>query len=173
MAEALNPTAWGEGVLEVGTPGTGDTLATTFEDIGYILDDSIGVAAEDGTALELRSWGNVLRDYQATEKTFTITGTLIGITASAMAKFWNIDTATTAGRTAVKSTVTNQKFSFRMGTPAVVGSDRLNVPTGRMSLGMAYAQGEGWTAPFTIQMLVGATGNIFEFDTVPEPTPEG
>ncbi len=170
--EVLNPTAWGEGMLEVGEPGAGDTLATDFDDMGIILDDSIGVAADDGTPLELRSWGNVLRDYQGTEKTFTITGTLIGIPASAMRKFWGIDTTSTPGTTWVKSTVTNKKYSFRMGTPKVVGSDRLLVPVGRMSLGLAYAQSNGWTAPFTIQMLVGATGYIYGFDTVPTPTEE-
>lgn len=165
MAEALKPTAWGEGMMEVGTPGTGDTLATDFEDMGYILDESVSIETEDGTALELRSWGNVLRDYQDTEKTLTISGTLIGIPDAAMAKYWK--TETTSGVTAVKSMVTNEKLSFRMGTPDIVGSQRLSIPVGKLSLGMAYAQTEGWSAPFTIRVLTGATGVMFNFDVVP------
>lgn len=161
-----NPTAWGEGILEYGTPGTGDTLATTWTNMGCILDDTIGVAAEDGTALELRCWGNVLKDYMDVEKTFTITGTLVGVPSEILTAFWGIDSQASPTMTWVDSTITSAAKSFRISTPNIIGSDRLNVPVGRINLGLAYAQGEGFSMPFSITITKGATGHLFGFDTI-------
>jgi hypothetical protein len=165
MPEALNPTAWGEAALEVGTPGAGQTLAETFEDIGYILEETLTLSTEDGTQLSLYSEGHKLRDILEQEGTYTIEGTLVGIPESARTKFWRTHTAD--GVQWVQSTVSTEKFSVRMGTPKVVGSDRLLVPYSSVKLGMAYASNQGWTAPFSFTIVVGATEDMFGWDVVP------
>lgn len=165
----LTPTAWGNAVIEIGTPGEGNTIADTFEQLGYALEESLAIEQEDGTLLELYEEGHILRDSLQQEGTITITGTLIGIQDDVLTKFWKTKTEGTGddAKIWVQSTVSTGKYSLRMGTPSVEGSDRLLVPYASVKLGVAYASTQGWTAPFTFTIVVGATGDAFGFDKIP------
>lgn len=170
--EVLNPTAWGEAALELGDPGTGNTMAETFENIGKVLEETLGVELEDGTVLSLYASGHKLVDMLQQEGVVAIVGTLVGIPESARTRFWK--TSKEGNIQWVQSMVTTGKYSVRLGTPRVVGSDRLLVPYSSVNLGFGYAENQGWTAPFRFTVIAGATGNLFGFDTVPtEETPEG
>jgi hypothetical protein len=171
----LDPTAWGNSILEIGTPGTGNAMSDTLEQIGYILEETLTIELEDGTELTLYEEGHILRDQLQQEGTVRITGTLIGIPDDVIAKFWQVETEGTGdtAKTWVKSMVASEKYSVRMGTPAVVGSERLLVPYASVNLGVAYSSTQGWTAPFTFTILKGATERMFGFDKVPAPIPAG
>ncbi len=167
MATPLDPTAWGNATLEVGTPGEGDVMATTLDKVGYVLQDSLGLEQEDGTVLQLIEEGGIIHDQMQQEGIKTIVGEMIGMQDDIMQRFWTTETDGTI--TWVKSTVTSNKFSFRISVPQNVGSKRMLIPYASMSLGVAYSSAQGWTQPFTITILTGATGNQFGWDEVPAP----
>ena len=43
-----NATAWGEVEVKFGTPGAGNTMATTLKSLGIIKEDSLSWEKEDG-----------------------------------------------------------------------------------------------------------------------------
>jgi hypothetical protein len=157
-------TAWGEQVVSIGTPGTGDIMATTLADIGLIKEESISFEKADGTKLELFSTGHNLVDSLRTEPIITLKMTLIGITDSARQMFWK--TTTALGRTTVKSLVNSTKYSVKLASK-VVGADTLEAPYCEVSMGPLFAEKEGFTAEVAFTFLRGATGDLFYMDVVP------
>ena len=160
----MKQTAWGNAILEFGTPGAGDTMSATLTKIGEILEETLGIEVEDGTELSLFEEGHILRDMLRQEGTVRINGTIIGIPDVVMAEFWDVESAT--GKTNVKSMVSGQKYSVKISVPGQLGSDTLEVPYTSVKLGMAYASNQGWTAPFTFTIMKGATDVLFSFGVV-------
>lgn len=156
-------TAWGEVIISFGTPAAGDAMSATLTDIGKIKEDTVSIEKADGTVLELFSTGHNLVDKLKGEPTLTLKATLIGITAAAVALFWETTTVTT--RTAVASLVNSTKKSVKLASK-VVGSDTFEAPYCEVSMGPLFSEKEGWTAEVSITVIKGATGKIFYMDKV-------
>ena len=160
----MKPTAWGNAIVEYGTPGEGDTMATALTQLGYVEEETLGIEIEDGTVLSLYEEGHILRDEKQLENTVRINGTLIGIPDEVMEEFW--DTEASGSKINVKSTVSGKKYSVKLSTPDQPGSDTLEVPYASVSLGVAYASNHGWSAPFTFTIIKGESDVLFTFGVV-------
>jgi hypothetical protein len=156
-------TAWGEQVVSFGTPAAGDTMSASLTDIGKIKEDTVSIEKADGTVLELFSTGHNLVDKLKGEPTLTLKFTLIGITAAAIALFWDATLVST--RTTVKSLVNSDKLSVKLASK-VVGADTLEAPYCEVSMGPLFAEKEGWTAEISVTIIKGASGNLFFMDKV-------
>lgn len=165
---ALKPTAWGNAHLEYGTPGANDALPTTWTDMGCILDQTIAVNVTEGTALEIRCSGNRLADQQDVEATYQLAFSLQGVASEIMTEFWGTATPGADGITWVKSTITPERYAFRLSVPDVPGSDTFVIPRGSITLRPAFADNAGFSLTATISLLTSQLG-IFGFGVVPDP----
>lgn len=161
-------TAWGNAIVEFGTPGAGNTMSTELKPVGYVLEDTLAIEKEDGTELQLFEEGHILRDQLQQEGVVRISGTLIGIPDDARTAFWDVTSSGSddAKKVSVKSLISSKKYSTKLSVPQVPGSETLEAPYCSVSLGMAYSSTQGWTAPFTITILKGETGKLFDFGVV-------
>lgn len=156
-------TAWGSLVISFGTPAAGDTMSASLTSIGTIKEDSVSIEKADGTVLELYGTGHTLVDKLKGEPTLTLKFTAIGITAAAVALFWDAAVVTT--RTTVASMINSKKLSVKLAS-LVVGSDTLEAPYCEVSMGPLFSEKEGWTAEISVTLIKGATGKIFYMDKV-------
>lgn len=56
------PTAWGEIIMSIGTPGAGEIMSTTLTSLGNIKEESVSLETEDGNVYQLFGTGHVLLD---------------------------------------------------------------------------------------------------------------
>ena len=142
-------------------------MGTPLVDVGYIVEDSISLAKEDGTILSLKGTGGVTVDELKNEPTLKLSMNLIGLEKAK--QFWGIDdTQTTTTR--VKSLVNYDKYSVKMASK-VVGSDTLEAPECSISGTPVFTEKQGWTVALEITIKKGEAGYLFDFGVVPAPAP--
>jgi len=151
--------AWGKILLEYGTPTVNQGMTTLLKTMGYVKEGSLSLEQEEGTKLQLFAEGHVLLDELQLEGVVKLKGTIIQIPETVRQEFWN--TETNAGKMSVKSMVTSNKYSVKL-TSEVEGSDTFEAPYCSINFGLAYSSTEGWSAPFTITVLKGKSGKLFE-----------
>lgn len=166
---ALKPTAWGNAHLEYGTIGAGGELPTTWTDMGCILDQTLNITVTEGTPLEIRCSGNILSDSLDVESTYVVGFSLKGVDSTIIQEFWGVTAAGADGISWVDSTITAEKYAFRLSTPGVIGSDIFVIPRGTIALRPAFADNAGYSLTCTITLLQSDTGHLFGFGTVADP----
>lgn len=160
--------ALGNFVVEYGTIGTGGALPTTWKNMGCILSGSGTVTSAAGDELTVMCEDGSTADKATREPVITITGSVVDLNDTVMADFWNVDTTTSPGKTLVLGTVTPTNHAFRISAGNKVGSKRLTIPNGAMSMTPAMTSAQGWTLDFTITILRSELNNeLFEVDSIP------
>lgn len=162
-------TAWGEVVMKVAETDAAETMPTTMETIGEILEESLGLELEDGTKLQLFKEGHILVDELSQEPTLNVSLTLIGISDANKARFWEAE-ETGEGENkkfAVKSLINTKKFAIEFAAIKVPGSDTFEAPKCTVSMGPLYSSTQGWTSDIKITIIKAKTGILFQFGKVP------
>ena len=152
-------TAWGTITMSVAATGTGDVMGSPLVSLGNIKEDSISISPEDGGAMQLYGTGHVLIDELKNEPTLKVNATLIGIANAT--QFWTMDGSTKK----VKSLISSSNWSVKFAS-SVSGSDTFLAPKCRIAATPVFGEKEGWTVNLEITLLMGATGDLFEFGTV-------
>lgn len=165
-------TAWGDLHAYIGTPGTGEILATSFDDLGVIDGDGITLETADGTVYSLKDVNGNLIDELSLEPELTVKVPILKPSETVRGKFWDVEeTGTGASRTLdVKSLINNDKKSFKFDNPKAIGSESFLVPTAKIKMSLQYSAQKGFFGTATFKIVKGASGVLFSFGIVPTPT---
>ena len=170
LSKETPQTMWGEVHLFIGTPGDGDTLATSFEDLGLIDDEGISIETEDGESYELKDINGKLVDKLTKEPTLRITATLLKPTEETRGKFWQMEEEGTgeSRKVWVKSMIASKKYSIKLAVPNRPGTETFEVPLCTVAMKPTWSKEKGFTAPVTFDVITGETGKPFCFGVVGE-----
>ena len=166
-------TAWGSTHAFVGATGTGDTIATQWDDLGVISEDGISFELEEGDTVTLRDINGDTIDELRRQPTMRLNVKLNQPSEEIRSKFWSMTEDGTGAdrRLKVSNLITSDYFSFKIENVEAVGSETFEAPKCRVSMSMEWAPDEGYTATLNVTVLrAGKTstsdGVLFQFGTV-------
>ncbi len=162
-------TAWGEIEMKFAETPVDETMPTTMETIGEILEGSLALEKEDGTKLQLFKEGHILVDELQQEPTLKVKATIIGIPNAIKEKFWETEKTGNGDveKFAVKSLVNSKKFAIAFAAVKVPGSETFEAMKCTISMSPLYSSTQGWTSDVEITIIKGLTGKLFQFGKVP------
>lgn len=165
-------TAWGSVHAYVGVPETGDTMATTLDDLGAIDQDALVIETAEGTKYQLKDINGKLLDELQLEPELTINFTLIKPSEEIRGKFWDVAEQGTGDtrKLRVTSLMKNAKHSFKFANVDAVGSETFEAPYVSISMQATYQANQGYKYQCKATLLKGQAGYLFDIGLVPEPT---
>ena len=172
LKSTIPNTAWGSVHAYVGTPETGDIMATELDDLGAIDQDALVIETVEGTKYQLKDINGKLLDELQLEPELTINFTLIKPNEEIRAKFWDVAEEGTGDtrKLRVKSLVKNAKHSFKFANVDAVGSETFEAPYTSISMQVTYEANQGYKYQCKATLLKGQADYLFDIGLVPEPT---
>lgn len=160
----------------LGEMGAGETLSSTFEDLGIVDVDSLTITTADGTVIELKDINGELIDRIKQQPTITVGFTLLKPSEKTRGKFWEIREAGTGDtrKVQVVSLVQNKPMSLKFANIENVGSETFEAPKCSVSMNLAYAANKGYTGACSVilmkpQRATAEKPELFQFGVVPTP----
>lgn len=146
-----NATAWGEIEFKFGTPGTGNTMATTLKTLGVVKDESgYSIEKEDGKEYKYTAIGGKVIDQMKGEPTYKVKLTIKNLNKALLSEIWDI--TETGDKLAVNSFITTKKFSVAI-VPKNSGAEKLEIPYCSISGGFVYSTDSGYEVELEITIL--------------------
>jgi hypothetical protein len=154
-----NATAWGEIEFKFGTPGTGNTMATTLKTLGVVKDESgYSIEKEDGKEYKYTAIGGKVIDQMKGEPTYKVKLTIKNLNKALLSEIWDI--TETGDKLAVNSFITTKKFSVAI-VPKNSGAEKLEIPYCSISGGFVYSTDSGYEVELEITILSPGVGKPF------------
>lgn len=153
-----NATAWGEVEVKFGTPGAGNTMATTLKTLGIIKEDSLSWEKEDGKVYKWTAIGGKIIDQMKGEPTLKIKCTAKNLNKALLAEVW--DVTETGDKLAVNSFVSSKKQSVSL-VPKVSGAEKVDIPYCSVAANLAFSESEGYNLELEITILSPGPGKPF------------
>lgn len=154
-----NATAWGEIEFKFGTPGTGNTMATTLKTLGVVKDESgYSIEKEDGKEYKYTAIGGKVIDQMKGEPTYKVKLTVKNLNKALLSEIWDI--TETGDKLAVNSFITTKKFSVAI-VPKNSGAEKLEIPYCSISGGFVYSTDSGYEVELEITILSPGTGKPY------------
>ena len=150
-----NATAWGEVEVKFGTPGAGNTMATTLKTLGIIKEDSLSWEKEDGKVYKWTAIGGKIIDQMKGEPTYKFKCTVKNFSKALLSEIWDIEEV--GDKLVMKSFVSKKKFSVSI-IPKVSGAEKVDIFYCSMTGTLTYDEESGYNIEIEITSLDGGKG---------------
>ncbi len=154
----------------VGTMGSGDTMASSWDDLGIIDENALSITTQDGTQYNLLDINGELVDYLENEPVLTVNFTLLKPTEATRGKFWTVEESGSGDnrKLTVKSLLPSSHMSFKFGS-TIVGAETFEAAKAFIKMNPGWEKAKGFNMPCTAKLVKGATGVLFQFGKTPTP----
>ena len=146
--------AWSKCKIEIGKTGANDAMATTFNDVGTILNQSSTLSAEAGDKMQAIATGGEVVAEEPQEGTLTLETTIIEPTAELIALLGlaTITNPATATEMTMKTHVVEGNWSVKV-TPKTNGAWGIQAPKRSITYLPAWSEENGNQAVLQISIL--------------------
>ncbi|MBE6244264.1 MAG: hypothetical protein E7108_01915 [Bacteroidales bacterium] len=164
-------TAWGSIHAYLGTMGSSDAMASTFEDLGSVKDDDFSIETEKGDVYELKDINGKLLDILSKEPTLTVKFGLIKMSEATRGKFWTMEDSGegNARKVKVTSLVQNSYMSFKLSNDNAPGSETFEAAKCKVSMDLKYEKDKGYSGDVEVKIIWPdrSGAELFQFGVVP------